>query len=179
MNTTRLITSLCTIGLALSVGACSADSATTEPTPTATRVKSTPLPQVPNLGAKPAGIAKDVKITECPTAKGNQVAKGTVTNSAKEARDLSIIVIWLKNNSGDPLGSGIAVLKQVAPGKSEHFEIKANVVEQADRCVLNAQAGQITAAPKTSSPASSGTGTATAKPTATATEAARTASPTG
>ena len=95
------------------------------------------------------------------------------------AGHLSIIVIWLKNNSGDPLGSGIAVLKQVAPGKSENFEIKANVVEQADRRVLNAQAGQITAAPKTSSPASSGTGTATAKPTATATEAARTASPTG
>lgn len=69
------------------------------------------------------------------------------------------------------------MLKQVAPGKTENFEIKANVVEQADRCVLNAQAGQITAAPKTSSPASSGTGTATS--TASATEAARTASPTG
>ena len=145
MKTTRLITSLCTIGLALSVGACSADSATTEPTATATRVKSTPLPEVPNLGAKPAGIAKDVKITECPTAKGNQVAKGTATNSAKEARDLSVIVIWLKNNSGDPLGSGIAVLKGVPAGKTVDWSVKAKVVDQADRCVLNAQAGQLQA----------------------------------
>ena len=91
------------------------------------------------------GVVKDVQITECPTTKGEVTAKGKAKNSAKEARDLSVIVIWLKNNSGDPLGSGIAVLKGVPAGKTVDWSVKAKVVDQADRCVLNAQAGQLQA----------------------------------
>ena len=148
MNTKRLIASLGVTGLALSLGACSGSPAPTQPTATptaASTVKSTPLPTVPNLGKTVQGVVKDVQITECPTTKGEVTAKGKAKNSAKEARDLSVIVIWLKNNSGDPLGSGIAVLKGVPAGKTVDWSVKAKVVDQADRCVLHAQAGQLQA----------------------------------
>lgn len=156
MKTPRLIPPLCAVGLALSLSACSAAEGEKPTTPTSTppaaQVKSTPLPAVPNMGKDVQGVAKDVKITECPTNKGEVTAKGTATNSGKAARDISVIVIWLKNNSGDPLGSGIAMLKDVPAGKSANWSVKAKVVDQADRCVLNAQAGQLTPSTATASP---------------------------
>lgn len=70
------------------------------------------------------------------------VAKGEAKNSAAEPRDIAVMVIWLKKDSGTPLGSGMIVLPQVAPGATVDWQVEANVVDVADRCVLNATAGQ-------------------------------------
>lgn len=110
--------------------------------PTQPAEQASPLPVPPKL-TNSAGIAKDVAIVECPTTEGKVSAKGTAKNSAKKAKDLVVIVIWLKNDSGDPLGSGIATLKDVKPGKSKDWTVDTTLVAQADRCVLNATAGSI------------------------------------
>ena len=104
--------------------------------------QASPLPVPPKLKGS-AGIAKDVDIVECPTTEGKVTAKGTAKNSAKQKKDLVVIVIWLKNDSGDPLGSGITTLKGVEPGKSKDWAVDATLVAPADRCVLNATAGSI------------------------------------
>lgn len=104
--------------------------------------QASPLPAPPKL-KDPKGVAKDVAIVECPTTEGKVTAKGTAKNSAKKKKDLVVIVIWLKNDSGDPLGSGITTLKGVEPGKSKDWSVDATLIAPADRCVLNATAGTI------------------------------------
>lgn len=151
--------------MGLAITGCSGDAASGDASSGVTRTepKSTPLPSHMDLGPSPAGIAKDVKITECPTAKGAVVAKGTAKNSGKKPTDMSIMVIWLKSDSGNPLGSGIAALKQVKPGESKDWSVKATLVADADRCVLNALAG--TAEPSGNSSASASAAASTSAST--------------
>lgn len=133
--------------LAASLVGCSNDAPAESPaeTPTAavpsSTVEASPLPTPPKL-TKSEGVAKDITIVECPTTKGAVVAKGTAKNTAKERRDIVLILIWLKNDSGDPLGSGMAVMKDVGAGKTKEWTIKATLVDQADRCVTNATSGE-------------------------------------
>ncbi len=116
-------------------------SASPTPTPSVAP-KSTPLPTPPDFGEDKAGVAADVTITECQLAAGDVVAKGTAVNSASEPRDIAIIVIWLKEDSGTPLGSGMTVLSQVEPGATLDWQVATQTVDLAERCVLNATAGQ-------------------------------------
>lgn len=126
---------------------CSGDKkAETTPTPSTTvpAVTAPPLPKVPVFAEKtPAGAMIDVKVVECPMDKGEQTAKLKLTNSTKKARDYSIMVVWLRNNDGTPLGSGLATVEDAAPGKEIDVTVKAKVVEKAERCALNVFAGTI------------------------------------
>lgn len=139
---------LAAIGALLGVGltACSgtdAPSPTPTPTPSASVApRSTPIPTPPDFGPDQAGVAADVSIAECQLALGAVQASGTALNSATEPRDIAVIVIWLKNDSGSPLGSGLVVLEQVPPGESRDWQVDAETVEMPERCVLNATAGQ-------------------------------------
>lgn len=130
--------------LGIGLAACSGDGGA-DPSPTPTRssiVQSTPLPEPPDFGDTTAGVAADVTITECPLQTGEVVAKGTAVNSSVEPRDMAIMVIWLKNDSGTPLGSGMVVLEQVPAGESVEWEVSGVTVDLPERCVLNATAGQ-------------------------------------
>lgn len=146
---------LCAAGLVLSAG-CTKDKGTDKPsdnpsgsasvssTPSKSATqKSVPLPPQPTFSGTPVGAFNDVKVVECPTDAGAQVAKLEVTNSSKAPRDYSIMVIWLKNGSGSPLGSGIVNQKAVPAGKKVALTVKAKVVEKADKCSLHVLAGKI------------------------------------
>lgn len=146
---TRLTSTLALgAALALALSGCTGndakkDEAPPPAAPTTQAPQASPLPNPPDLGPNKKGVVADVKITACPTDKGQMEAKGTAVNSADQKRDMTVIVVWLKNDSGQPLGSGMAVLRGVDPKKTVEWTVKADVVDKADRCVLNAQAGQI------------------------------------
>lgn len=144
-----------TIALSLLAGCSSKDGdgkESTAPAPSAPSSKSAapsptitmpPLPKEPGFKGTPAGAVMDVKVVQCPTAAGTQVAKVEVTNSTKSARDYAIMVIWLQDGSGTPVGSGLATAKKAAPGKKVSLEVKGKVVVKADKCVLNVKAGTL------------------------------------
>ncbi|HIW30855.1 MAG TPA: hypothetical protein H9987_12750 [Candidatus Luteococcus avicola] len=138
------LTSLALVaGLAMS-GCSKNDDATSDPSASATKaVAAPPLPSTPAFKKSPAGALVDVKVLDCPTAKGEQTAKLELTNSAKAARDYSIMVIWLKNGSGEPRGSALVKKQDAAPGKKIPLEAKGKVVEDADKCVLQVLAGDL------------------------------------
>ena len=102
-----------------------------------------PLPAQPSFASSPVGAIVDVKIVDCPTDAGEQTAKLTLKNSTKEARDYAIMVIWLKNGSGTPLGSALVKVQDAAPGKEQTVSAKAKVVAKADKCTLNVKAGSL------------------------------------
>ncbi len=134
------------LALTLSVVGCSGKGENGEPTPTPVTSQSvsvTPIPTPPDLGPNVQGVVKDVEITECPTNEGNVVAKGTAKNSAAEVRDIAIMVFWLTNDSGNPLGAGLVTLEDVAPGETVDWQVEAEVFAQADRCVLNVTSGEL------------------------------------
>ena len=138
------LTSLALVaGLAMS-GCSKNDDATSDPSASATKaVAAPPLPSTPAFKKSPAGALVDVKVLDCPTAKGEQTAKLELTNSAEAARDYSIMVIWLKNGSGTPLGSALVKVQDAAPGKEQTVSAKAKVVAKADKCTLNVKAGSL------------------------------------
>lgn len=115
----------------------------TSPSPTVPSVTAPPLPKSPAFKGEATGAVADVKIVDCPTEKGEQTAKLALTNSTKKARDYAVMVIWLKNDSGTPLGSALVTQKAAAPGKKVELKAKGKVVDKADRCVLNVRAGTL------------------------------------
>lgn len=125
-------------------GCSSKDKSSDQPTtaPVAPSVAAT-LPAIPAFKGKVAGAVADVKIVQCPTDKGEQTVKLALTNSTKTARDYAIMVIWLKNDSGTPLGATLLKQKAAAPGKKVDLTAKGKVLDKADRCVLNVQAGTL------------------------------------
>lgn len=112
------------------LGGCSKTETTVEKsvTPTTPAVSAT-LPAIPGFKGKAAGAVADVKLA--------------LTNSTKQARDYAIMVIWLKNDSGNPLGATMVTAKDAEPGKKTELTGKATVLAKADRCVLNVQAGEL------------------------------------
>lgn len=144
MRRMLMVASAIVVGLGLV--ACTGEGGTDQsPSPVpASTAKSTPLPTPPDFGDSTAGVAADVTITQCPLQTGEVVAKGTAVNSAAEPRDIAVLVIWLKNDSGTPLGSGLTVLEQVPAGETVDWEVSGVTVDLPERCVLNATAGQQT-----------------------------------
>lgn len=140
-----LVLTSCALVAGLALGGCSKDDKSSETTPTATKaaVPGPSFPAVPAFKKSPAGALVDVKLVDCPTAKGEQTAKLELTNSTKAARDYSIMVIWLKNDSGDPRGAALVKQQAAAPGKTIKLTAKAKVVEDSDRCVLQVLAGDL------------------------------------
>ena len=104
--------------------------------------KSTPLPPQPSFVDAPAGAAADVEFN-CDLEPGAKEVKVKVKNSAAEARDYSIYIIWLKADSGTPIGSGLTVVEGVNPGETKEAVLTAEVVEKADRCTKNVYAGKL------------------------------------
>lgn len=95
-----------------------------------------------DMGADFRGVLADVTTEACPTTKGKVTAKGTVVNSAQEAADLFIGVIWLKPDSGDSVAMKEWTAKNVAPGESVEWSVSATLPSKPGRCVLQAKANK-------------------------------------
>ncbi|MHA7861938.1 hypothetical protein ACX1DX_11255 [Tessaracoccus sp. Y36] len=96
--------------------------------------------EIPALGAEEAGIASDVKLEECGLEAGPVKASGTVTNTADEARDLVVAVIWLgKDGSGSSLSVKVFQEGAVPAGETLDFTLETEIPDAASRCVLNAR----------------------------------------
>ncbi|GAA4887902.1 hypothetical protein GCM10025789_00030 [Tessaracoccus lubricantis] len=107
-----------------------------EPSPIAHGERET----IPTLGAEEAGIASDVDLKECGLEAGAVSATGTVTNSADEARDVVVAVIWLgKDGSGSSLSVKVFQEAGVPAGESRDFTLETEIPADASRCVLNAR----------------------------------------
>jgi hypothetical protein len=97
-----------------------------------------------DMGDDFAGILSDVTTEKCPVEKGAVEAKGTVVNSAKKARDIFIGVIWLKKDSGDSVDGGLGefTAKNVGPGETVKWSVKAELGQKPGRCVLQAKSNK-------------------------------------
>lgn len=101
------------------------------------------VPSIPSLGTAPVGIAKDVKLdAPCRLEPGKFTLKGTVTNTAAQARDLQIVYNWVPKASSQTLARGVASLKNVKAGETKSWSMEVDLKATAERCVLLARANR-------------------------------------
>ncbi|MGC3994263.1 MAG: hypothetical protein QM779_09180 [Propionicimonas sp.] len=120
--------------------------ATPTPTPTAvsvdpSRVSPTDLP-TPPVVKDSQGDVKDLTLGECATEAGTQKVSGSLTSTLPDTQDFLVTVSWT-TASGDVMGRGFAVVQDLAPGKTESFEITADVAPGATQCVKGVEYGTI------------------------------------
>lgn len=144
MNIKKIISTLLGLGLAATLAACGTVAPTPTPTSVAvdpSRVSPTDLPTPPTVkDAK--GDIKDLTLGECGTTAGQQTVKGSLTSSVDAVADFLVTVSWT-TATGDVMGRGFAVVKALAPGKTESFEITAKVAPGATQCVKGVEYGTI------------------------------------
>lgn len=131
----------------LALGACTSNAGT--PTPTAAPTSTAPTKTAPPLAPEPSfvdnkweGAANDVDF-QCPLKEGHHDVEVTVKNSAAEARDYAIYIIWMPQNETTVLGSGFVAVKDVKPGEERKATVSADVVSKPDRCAENVKVGKI------------------------------------
>lgn len=102
------------------------------------------IQQPPALEEGWKGILADVTVTSCPTEAGKVTAVGTVVNSAKKARDLSIVIAWNAPGSTRSLMQ-LAVTKRAVPaGKKVDWKTSGNLPADSGPCVVLARSGKLT-----------------------------------
>ena len=141
--------------LALALSACTDDEPKADPSPSATASgESTPtetvdpsnvspddLPEIPKVkGAK--GDIGALDLGDCHTEAGEQTVTGEVTSSASEATDYLVTLSWTTSDS-DVMGRGFAVVRDLEPGATEEFTIKATVAKGATQCVPGVVYGSV------------------------------------
>ena len=89
-----------------------------------------------DMGSDFRGNIDDVNLKECPTAKGEATASGTVKNTSDEAADILIGVIWLRGDTGDSVATAAA-------GASIPWSVTKDLPEAAGRCVLQAKSNVV------------------------------------
>jgi hypothetical protein len=99
------------------------------------------LPKIPKV-KRAQGAIEDLTLGDCETKAGKQTVDGKIKSSAKGTVDYLVTVSWA-TGSGDVMGRGIAVIKNVKPGATETFEIAAKVADGATQCVSGVSYGQI------------------------------------
>ncbi|QLQ11070.1 MAG: hypothetical protein HZY75_12760 [Nocardioidaceae bacterium] len=68
--------------------------------------------------------------------------EGTITSTAKVARDYVVTVSWI-NETSDVLARGIAVVEALEPSASQDFQLSTEVPEGASVCTFNVMRGTI------------------------------------
>jgi hypothetical protein len=139
---------------ALGLGACSSDEGDGDASPSPSASESG-APSVPDAAEGPkdalpvlaegwAGILSDVQVQDCPIKAGEVTAKGTVTNSADESRDIAIVVSWNAPNTTDPTMRLVWTATEVGAGETQDWSVTGDLPSDAGRCIVGAQAGTIT-----------------------------------
>lgn len=98
---------------------------------------------VPTFGDDFEGIAGDVTIDRCTLKKGDAVAQGTVVNGNEKARDLLVVIVWLRPDSGDSLLIKYKTFANVPPGETRDWKLSGRLPSDAERCVLQAKANVV------------------------------------
>ncbi|MDO5503593.1 MAG: hypothetical protein Q4G67_10510 [Actinomycetia bacterium] len=99
--------------------------------------------RMPSLSGDVSGIRDDVDLEDCTREAGDVVARGSVTNSADEARDVVVAVIWVAQDSGSSEGLKVFTVPNMAAGATEEFELTTTLANEARRCVLNARSAPV------------------------------------
>lgn len=125
--------------------AASSSSSSSAPSDAATTgVISPELPADPTFADKASGVIADLDVTSCDTQTGDVEARGTITNSARTARDLVVTVSWTVGSTGDVVAKGIATLPRTSPGLERRWVVRATVPGDATpACVPSAQSGRL------------------------------------
>jgi hypothetical protein len=144
-----LLTGALTLGLA----ACSGDSKDPDATPSTgassspgavdpSRVSPSDLPSVPVLGSEKGGDLKDLTLGDCNTEAGEQKVDASLTSTLDSPQDFVVSLSWT-TSANDVMGRGFKVLRNVAPGETREFTIKAKVAEGAAVCVPGVSYGSM------------------------------------
>ncbi|MGD9957805.1 hypothetical protein [Nocardioides sp.] len=140
------------VALLVSTAACSGDddpkgdkSPSASPTAASSGVITpTKLPDIPKFDGKNQGIIKDVVVDSCDTDPGTVKAAGTVTNSAKQSKDIVVVMGWAATTGGDLVARGVATLKDVPSGETVDWDVEADLkFDGAVGCVPTAWRGTL------------------------------------
>lgn len=142
----RLVGGLAVVALSLgAVAGCGSDdgssSATSEASESA--MATGEIVSAPELEEGWDGILKDVKIEECQLESGDVTAKGTVVNSAKDQRDLVLLISWNAPDSTKPILQLPVTEKDVPAGKELKWEVSGELPADAGECGVLARSGNL------------------------------------
>jgi hypothetical protein len=146
--------------LALALTACTDDEPKADPSPSATAsVESTATESTATESVDPSNVSPDglptipevkgakgdigaLTLGECHTEAGRQTVTGEVTSSAAKSTDYLVTLSWTTGDS-DVMGRGFAVVRDLEPGATEGFTIKAAVAKGAAQCVPGVVYGNV------------------------------------
>ncbi len=122
------------------------DSADAKPSASASidpdRTSPSDLPEVPQIKDF-EGAVKDVKVGECPTAKGDNKVSGSVKNSTDAAQDYVITISWITSRS-DVVARGVATVEDLPAGESKKWAVTGELAKSgAYTCTTQVQRGQL------------------------------------
>lgn len=91
---------------------------------------------------RPRPAQRALTIEACPPGEGELVAKGTVRNREKKARDFVITIDWLDESSA-VAASEVVVLEQVPPREPTPWEATATLDVLTASCSARASSGKL------------------------------------
>ncbi len=140
MTSTSVARALAAVTLALALTGCTGEeepsaepSASESPSVDPANVSPDNLPEIPQVKGE-KGAIDALTLGDCATEAGQQTVSGEISSPAKRSVDFLVTLSWT-TDTGDVMGRGFAVLKDVPAGGTESFEIKAEVAEGATQCV--------------------------------------------
>lgn len=88
------------------------------------------------------GAAQDLTLGKCSIEPGPQTVTGTVTSSADTKVDYVITLHWTTDEASG-VGDGFAVVRNVSPGQTKKFTVKAEVGKGAAKCIPHVVYGKV------------------------------------
>lgn len=119
------------------------DSPSAGATSSAQELETGEVQQPPELEDGWQGILGDVTVENCPTEAGDVTATGTVLNSAKKPRDISIVVAWNAPDSTRSIMQLAVTKKDVPAGKTVTWKVSGDLPSASGPCIVLARSGEL------------------------------------
>lgn len=119
-------------------------SESTTPAPTDDPSSSEPVAEPgggPSVDGAQGAIA-DLELGKCSTEAGAQTVTGEVTSSADKKVDYVVTLHWTTDEASG-VGDGFAVVRNVSPGQTKKFTVKAEVGKGATKCIPHVVYGKV------------------------------------
>ncbi len=88
-------------------------------------------------------VLPDVRVQDCSTRAGDVTAKGTVLNSAPDARDIVVVMKWTRPADLEPILQLVSTQKAVPAGEEVAWSVSGALPVDADSCVVSAHSGTL------------------------------------